>query len=605
MLSEVANKIFKSKYSVRGKESWEGACLRVASYIASVDEDHAKSTKEFFQLIYNKVFIPGGRVLANSGTGIKNLMSCFALPIEDSRKSIYETLQNAAEIFAWGGGVGYNFSNIRESGAEIKGTLGVASGPLSFMSLFDQTGEVIQQVSRRGAQIGILNVDHPDIERFIDFKSTLNERNKRIYHEYCSMNGDDDLLRKILNDDQLTHFNISVGITDEFMKAAMRKGEWSLRSVTTGDVVKKVVAEKLLNKIALRAWESGDPGVLFLDRINEDNLVPYVGEISKVNPCGEVPLLDYEPCCLGSINLTSFYNSKYKSIDFEFMEYAVRTSVRFLDNVQSLSETPVDKVNEMSKDLRRIGLGVMGWADLLAEMEIPYGSKTSLELAEYISWFISFFAWLESVELAEKRGEFPLFDPTQVDRTVLERIFTSKFVEHKFDYESMKVRNVSVTSIAPTGSIALLAGVNSSIEPFYALSYTRYITDGIGNNIKDTITEFNPILLRKLKDLSRKDMKYVKDYITSNGTLEGCRKVFERTQAAFNTAHDLSWQSHIDMQASWQKYVTNGVSKTINCPHNTTVEEIVKIFMEMWRQNVKGGTIYRDGSRMFQILNKN
>ena len=607
MLSDVANKIFKSKYASNSNETWEEACWRVSSYIASIDDDSLESAKEYFQLIYNKMFLPGGRILSNSGTDIKNLMNCFALPIGDSRNSIYETLQNAAEIFACGGGVGYNFSDIRERGALIVGTGGEASGPLSFMSLFDQTGEVMQQASRRGAQIAILNVDHPDIEEFIDFKSTLNKRNRRIVDNVGQMAVSSKAkLEKALKDDQLTHFNISVGITDKFMNAVIADEPWELKSVVTGDVVKIVYARDILNKLALRAWESGDPGVLFLDRINEDNMVPYYSKIEKVNPCGEVPLLDGESCCLGSLNLMSFYDLENKTINFELMEHAVRTAVRFLDNVQSLSETPVPKVNEISQELRRLGLGIMGWADLLAELEVPYGGQVSLNLAEYISWFVSFFAWLESIELAEKRGEFPLFDPDRVDRVVLERIFTSKFVEHKFDFENMKVRNVSVTSIAPTGTIAIIAGVNSSIEPFYALSYKRYVTDGIGNNIKDTITELNPILFRKLKELdfSDGDIKIVKKYIKDNGTLVGCPKISERLMLAFNTAHDIPWQSHIDMQSAFQKYVTNGVSKTINCPNGITVEEIAKIFIEMWRKNIKGGTVYRDGSRTFQILNK-
>jgi len=819
MLSDKAQKIFNMKYTAFPGETWEQACWRVASYIASAEEteeNKEKYTKQFFELIYNLVFIPGGRILANAGTNIKNLNNCFVLPIEDSRQSIYQTLKDASEIFAWGGGIGYNFSKLRPEGAEVKTTGGKASGPLSFMSLFDQTGEVISQASRRGAQMGMLSINHKDIEKFINYKSTPNSRNKRLLEEYkrnLELNGLDKkgtkyfhVLEKTLQDDQLSHFNISVVIDDEYMK-----GE----------------DKNLLKQIADMAWTSGDPGVFFYDRANEDNLVPYLGNLETTNPCitgdtkiltvydgprtikeladedydvlvytwnpetklpgvsvmerprltrtnvnvlevefdsglkvkctpdhnfysfrgykikakdlkvgqsirafsggvhvdkhirahgwvngkakhqytarmvwehfnekiegglilhhkdlnpvnnrlenlelvtieehnqihgrnrirnhkvvsireleekydvyngtvlgthtyiiaddkpvagdfsgivsancGEVPLLPYEPCCLGSLNLYSFV--KDEKIDFEFLEYAVRTAIRFLDNVQTLSYTPVEKINEWSSGLRRLGLGVMGLADLLAELEVPYNSDDSKGLSNYLSWFITFFSWLESINLGIERGAFPMYDPEKVNLSHIERVLHSRYNKSgRFNFEEIKnagLRNVSVTSIAPTGTIALLAGVNSGIEPFFALSYRRNITEGIGNTAKDYITELNPILFRKLEKygFSESEIDEIKSHVEKFGSLNGLEKIPEKLKRIFSISHEISPYDHVDMQSSWQEFISNAVSKTINCPQDTTPEEIFRIFNYMWQSGLKGGTIYRDKSKTFQILN--
>lgn len=857
MLEGTADKIFKLKYSQPG-ESWEDACLRISEHIANAektygatDEDVALLISKYYDLIYNLVFVPGGRVIANAGTGIKNLNNCYFLPIEDSRSGIYQTLKDAAEIFAWGGGVGYNFSDIREEGAPIKTTGGQASGPLSFMSLFDQTGEVIQQASRRGAQMGLLNVDHPDIEKFIDFKSVPNSRNERLLEEYDRnlrqrVNGQlkstkyYDVLQQTLLDDQLTHFNISVVLTDEFMSTTRKADDiFNLISRVSGQSIKAIHAKKLLERMATQAWKSGDPGVFFVDRVNEDNMVPYIGSINGTNPClvgstrimtfdgpktfkeladagtdviiyswdkntklpvlktmrnprmtrenaelvevkfdnglsvkctpdhnfysfvgekveaqklkigqsvrafsmsehrdghyrvhgwvdgrtvhqyvsrllwefhygkipvgmivhhkddneknnvisnlelitalehnkrhyqhrlengffynqtreqalarnhkvlsvtkleerqdvyngvvddthsyiilddepkagiysgivsancGEVPLLPYEPCTLGSLNLVKFYNEDDNSINFEGLEYATRLATRFLDDVQEVSYTPLDQVNLYSKGLRRIGLGTMGWADLLAELELPYDSEDAFKLGEYLSWFITFFSWLESVDLAEKRGAFPMFEEDKVDRTVLARTFTSKFVTNKFDWEHMKVRNVSVTSIAPTGSIALIAGVNSSIEPFFALAYKRHITQGVGNIATDTVIEINPILFKKLKKygLTDKEIEDVKKKVLKTGSVQGIDEIPDKLKAVFRTSREIRWQDHVTMQAAWQSYVTNAVSKTINMPKESTVEDVEQAYMMMWDKNLKGGTVYRESSKAFEILN--
>lgn len=852
MLSKNAQKIFDLKYRI-GDEDWAKTCWRVASYIAQAEkeENRKEYEKKYFELIYNLAFLPGGRIIANAGTNIKNLLNCFVLPVEDSREGIYTTLKNAAEVFAHGGGIGYNFSNLREEGAEIRSTGGNASGPLSFMSLFDQTGEVIQQASRRGAQMGILDIDHPDIEKFISFKSKLNKRNERLLDEfYRNTNGDAnktilEILNKTLADDQLTHFNISVAISDEFIKAVLEDKDWDLISRSTKEVVKTIKAKELLKQIAEMSWASGDPGVFFLDRSEEDNMVKYLGELKATNPCvtgdtkiltvyegkvpikdlvgrdilvyswssetklpavrmmsnirktrenveileiefdsglkvkctpdhnfiafrgykikakdltegqsirafsgsihkdehlrvhgwvdgkakhqyvarmiweyfngpieeglilhhkdfdpmnnsmdnlelvthamhnsihypyrltkgfffnetkdhalkrafpenhkvisikpagfadvyngvvdethtyiipdetpisgdfsgivsancGEVPLLPYEPCCLGSINLHKFYDEKTNSIDFEFLEYVVRLSVRFLDNVQELTTLPIEEINTWSRGLRRLGLGVMGWADLLAELEIPYDSKDALNLATYLSWFISFFSWLESIELANERGAFPFYDKEKVDFYLVEKTLNSKLNPYHFDIEKIKeggVRNVAITSIAPTGTISLLSGVNSGIEPFFALAYKRNITEGVGNTAKDFIIEINPILEKKLKkyEVSESDIEEIKNHVLKFGSLDGCEKIPKNILPVFYASHEISPESHVEMQSAWQTFVDNSISKTINLPQTATVKDIEDIIIFMWNNNLKGGTLYRDNSKKFQILNK-
>jgi ribonucleoside-diphosphate reductase alpha chain len=423
----------------------------VADYVSQAESNESNRLQylaDFTKIMLERTFVPGGRILANAGTNIKNLMNCFVLPIEDSRQSIYDTLGKAAEIFAWGGGIGYNFSHLRERGAPVSTTGGTASGPLSFMSLFDQTGEVISQASRRGAQMGIMNVDHPDILRFINFKNELNTRNQRLFVEYMrnlDINKLDrrgkkyfDVMRKTLADDQLTHFNMSVGITDEFMEALTNEASYGI-----------------MKEIAENAWLNGDPGVFFIDRANADNMVPYLGRIEATNPCGEVPLLPYEACCLGSINLERFVDGQY--IDFAYLQDVVKFAVRFLDNVHELNETPVEEINEAVRMTRRIGLGVMGWADALVEVGIPYDHEDAFTLADIIAKTIQTTAWETSMQLAEERGEFPAFQWDNINWKVIDDL----------ELERRPVRNVAVTSIAPTGSISLIADVNSGIEPFF------------------------------------------------------------------------------------------------------------------------------------------
>jgi len=550
MLTELGQKIFELKYAktrLNGKkETWEQACVRVAHYVSQAEENVEEQTQwmaNFTKVMIELTFVPGGRVLANAGTPIKNLMNCFVLPVEDSRVGIYTALSHAAQIFAWGGGIGYNFSTLRPKGSPVGGTNGQASGPLSFMELFNSTGEVIAQASRRGAQMGILNIEHDDIEDFIHYKNVLNEPNQRIYDEYLRnldiagldrrRKGYFNVMKKTLADNQLTHFNVSVAISNEYMENPDYKMEM----------------------IAENAWRNGDPGIYFIDRANEDNLVPYLGSLDATNPCGEVPLLPYEPCCLGSINLAQFVENGY--IDFTYLKQVVNTAVRFLDNIQTLNETPVPEINEASKRTRRLGLGVMGWADALAEMQIPYDHEDAIILAKHLGKTIQIAGWEASMDLAKEKGAFPEYQARKINWKLIDGL----------DLKRRPVRNVAVTSIAPTGSIALIAGVNSGIEPYFDRNYTRNITEGIGNVAKDTV---------KQKSLT----------------------------SDVRVAHEIHWKDHIRMQAEWQKYVDNAVSKTINMPNGVPVSSVEEAYKMAWELGCKGVTVYRDGSRTFQILER-
>lgn len=562
-LSPNADKIFKRKYArtlPSGKlEEWPQACVRVAEYVASAElrEDiRLQMLAEFTKIMLEKTFLPGGRILANAGTNIKNLMNCFVLPIEDSREGIYDTLKKAAEIFARGGGIGYNFSNLREVGAEVKSTGGKASGPLSFMYLFDQTGEVISQASRRGAQMGILDIDHPDVVEFINYKSELSRKNQRFLREYqrnVELHGfvvdtaRCRVLSKTLADNQLTHFNISVSVSDEFMKVLKHQLEWTLSNGKVYD------AEYLMLVIAENAWESGDPGIFFVDRANEDNMVPYLGNIGATNPCGEVPLLPNEACCLGSINLERFVEDDF--IDFDYIKEVVWLAIRFLDNVHTMNEMPIPEVDKAIKLTRRLGLGVMGWADMLDELRLPYDHEEAFILAEIIAKFIQTEAWKASMELAQERGDFLGFQRNNMNWNLID----------KLELPRERTRNVAVTSIAPTGSISLLCDVNSGIEPYFARDFRRNITYGVGNTAKEIIQQTS-----------------VSDSV--------------------KTAHEIHWRDHIKMQAAWQRWTCNAVSKTINMPHEATVEDIIDAYKLAWELGCKGITVYRDGSRLFQIL---
>lgn len=929
-LSPKAQKIFDLKYAITlpsgEKESWSQCCWRVSNYIASAEKEYGKTDLEvielaanYYRMIANLMFIPGGRILANAGTNITNNFNCFVLPIGDSRQEIYETLGDAAEIFAHGGGIGYNFSDVREKGAKVKGTGGFASGPLSFMELFDTTGEVISQASRRGAEMGILDCDHPDIQAFIDYKSLPNAKNERLYYELKEKLQDKAIARQIadiLIDNQLTHFNISVGLTDDFMQAVIEDKDWNLISRVDGTTVKTIKAKDLMRQIAESAWRSGDPGVIFLDKHEKGNMTPYLGKIRATNPCftsdmklltnngyktffdlatnkeeiviinengeesigkvwysgekevveirlsngvkikstpdhvykltdgtynearnlkgkqlhpylkkpnsyspdkifgfaqgdgnltrlssylhkgieinlnekdyevkllfdelgyeytqpnsrviyvsglkdallqlgfsaktlpervfpttydnwsprekssflcgcfsangsvnnrgritykntckefinklqdtldkdfgissyittnkshpvefsngtytvkesydlninrysdkvkffnsinfiqtyktelladflfemapyvtsikelgildvydfnepltnwgvvegfvvhncAEIGLLPYEPCCLGSINLAEMIEDG--QISEKKLAWVTTMAIRFLDDVHTINKTPVEKVNEAARQTRRLGLGVLGWADTLVKLGIPYDSLEALKLAEEVMKSIDAVAWGTSQYLAEERGPFEAY---QKDNIVS--------ISPNISNDS-PLRNVAVTAIAPTGSISLLCDVNSGIEPFFALTYTRYITEGVGNVIKDRITEVNPHVRDYFVEhgYDSSEVERILSSLKENGQLPD--DISKEDREVFQVAGDISWKAHIDMQAAFQKWTSNAVSKTINMPNSATVEDIENAYIYAWQAGLKSVALYRDGSKSFQILNK-
>jgi ribonucleoside-diphosphate reductase alpha chain len=625
-LNDKALKVFALKYATRKTKSWRDKCMEIAKQIAeggraygATNKQIENRTQEYFEMLFDIMAIPGGRIIANAGTGIKNLGNCFVLGIDDSRQSIYGTLKDAAEVFADGGGIGYNFSHIRQKGAEIKTTGGQASGPLSFMSLFDQTGEVISQASRRGAQMGVMNVSHPDIENFIHFKSHLNERNERMMHEYhrnlSIVNGGlkgtkyEKVLEKTLMDDQLTHFNVSVLLTDKFMQAVKDGKDWDLISPSTGEVVKTVNAKDLLMSMAKQAWESGDPGELFYDAINNDNMVKYLEMIEATNPCGEVPLLTDESCILASLNLKKYYDRHDEDgIDWALLKKNTKLLTRFLEDVVEVSEAPLEKINIKTKALRRLGLGIMGWADLLIDLNVPYDSDRAVELAEKVSWFINFHAWETSYELALERGSFKYYDANEADLKVVTKVlYDTKYGNSEIPLYRLicdGVRNVAVVSVAPTGSIAIIGGVNGGPEPFFALVYKRNITEGVGNIAKDSIYEINPALESTLKTngYSKEQIFEIMECVSKTGTMAGCDMVSHEMQILFRTANEIPWKRHVDMQAAWQKYVSNAISKTINLHQTATPQDIFDVYLYMWEKGLKGGTVYRNSSKSFQIL---
>jgi ribonucleoside-diphosphate reductase alpha chain len=606
--SGIPEKIFKMKYAIREDETWEQMCWRVSSYVAQNEEEVDYWSAEFFKFIYNQLFIPGGRILKNSGTDVKNLYNCFFFNLEDSRTSIYETLKDTAEVLAWGGGVGLRFSELREKGALIKSSNTPSSGPLSFIDLFNLTGDVIQQASRRGAMIGLLDISHPDILDFFNSKSTLSTNNKKVISDLDRITDKkQEFLTKVLIDNQLTHFNISTEVTDKFMQAVENDEDWHLISPNTAEVKQTMKARDLLMLMSKHIYESGDPGIIFKDTILKDNMVHYISDIVGTNPCAEITLLSHEPCDLASINLYKVYDMEAKQIDYELLESVVRTAVRFLDNIHDVSYTTVDKVNEMAKGLRRIGLGVMGFADLLAEMNIPYDSDDAEFLADYISWFISYFAWLESISLASEKGAFPYYDKDKVDLHVVEKVLNSPFAPITLDIEKIKevgFRNVSVTALAPTGTISLLADVNSVVEPFFALAYKRHITQGIENKALDTIIMTNPILERKLREsIPDADLEKIAKKILKSGSIQNIEEIPAEIKRVFKTSNEIEPEDHIRIQAAWQKYVSNSVSKTINLKESATVEDIYNALILMWKNNLKSSTLYRNNSKLFQILN--
>lgn len=565
MISENGIKVLERRYLAKDeegnvKETPEELFKRVASFIAGADKifEPDKDTKElenkFYKIMSNLDFLPNSPTLMNAGRDLGQLSACFVLPVEDSMEGIFDAIKYAAIIHKSGGGTGFSFSRLRSKGASVNSTGGVASGPISFMKVFNSATEAVKQGGvRRGANMGILRIDHPDILEFIQCKK---------------------------NDKEITNFNISVGITEKFMEAVEKGEEYELVEPHTKEVKGKLKADEVFELIIDMAWNNGEPGIIFLDRINRDNVVPEMGEIESTNPCGEQPLLPYESCNLGSINLAACVgkNKKGTYIDYEKLGDLVDASVHFLDNVIEVNKYPLARIDEMTKNTRKIGLGVMGFADMLIELGIPYDSEEGIKTADSVMSFINERSKQASIKLAEVRGTFPSFNIS---------IFAEK---------GMKLRNATTTTIAPTGTISIIAGVSSGVEPLFAVSFIRNVMDN------DELPEVNPLFERVAKERGFYNVELMRK-IAKLGSVRHIKEVPEDVRRVFGTAHDIDPMWHIRMQAMFQKYTDNAVSKTVNFRNEATKEEVRKAYILAYKLGCKGVTIYRDGSRDSQVLN--
>ena len=535
--------------------------LRVAKNIASAERKYKiteaeirETEKKFFDIMTDLDFLPNSPTLMNAGRELQQLAACFVLPVGDSMSSIFEALKETALIQKSGGGVGYSFSNIRPKNDVVLSTKGVSSGPISFMTVFNAATDTIKQGgTRRGANMGILRVDHPDILDFITAK------------EDC---------------EKLNNFNISVGVTEAFMKAVENDGEYDILNPRTKETVTRYKAREIFEKIVNHAWKNGDPGIIFLDRLNKDNPTPHIGTIESTNPCGEQPLLPYEACNLGSINLANMVreDDSIKSIDFDKLRKVTRISTRFLDDVIDAGKYPLEKITEMVKSNRKIGLGVMGFADMLLMLEIPYNSEQALEISKNIMSFINDVSKEESRELAVQRGEFPNFKGSVYDTP-----------------DGYKIRNATTTTIAPTGTLSIIASCSSGIEPVFAISFIKNVMDN------DKLMEVNPYF----EEAAKKDGFYSKELmetIAQKGSLKEIGVIPDNYKRIFVTAHDIAPIWHVRMQAAFQGYVDNAVSKTVNFPSDATVKDVEDVYMLAYRLGCKGITIYRDKSRDSQVL---
>lgn len=560
MLSKNALKVLEKRYLRKDKngkiiETPEEMFRRVAHNIAGADkkygEDAKKTEKEFYEIMSSLLFLPNSPTLMNAGTPIQQLSACFVLPVEDSMEGIFEAIKHTALIHQSGGGTGFSFSRIRPKGDIVRSTGGVASGPVSFMKVFNASTDVIKQGGRRrGANMGILRVDHPDILEFITCKEDTRE---------------------------LTNFNISVAVTNAFMEAVKQKKPYPLINPRTGKKVNELDAESVFNKIIEMAWRNGEPGIIFLDRINKDNPTPHIGEIEATNPCGEQPLLPYESCNLGSINLSKLV--KNGKIDFEKLKDVVWKAVHFLDNVIDMNKYPIKEIRKMTLANRKIGLGVMGFADMLIQMGIPYNSEEALNVAEEIMAFIQKEGRKASADLGERRGSFPNFKGS---------IWDGK-------YDAM--RNATVTTIAPTGSISIIAGCSSGIEPLFAITFIRNVLDE-----GDRLFEINPYFEKLAKEKGFYSDELMKKIAQNKGSVQEMGEVPQDIQKVFVTALDISPEWHVRMQAAFQKYTDNATSKTVNFRENATIEDVKKVYLLAYELGCKGITVYRYGSREGQVL---
>ena len=583
-LSQNAIKVLERRYLKKNEdgkivETPKDMLRRVANNIAQADllydpnADINETEQRFYETMANLEFIPNSPTLMNAGRELQQLSACFVLPIGDSMEEIFTAVKDTALIHKSGGGTGFSFSKLRAAGSRVATTSGVSSGPISFMKVFDGATEAIKQGgTRRGANMGILRVDHPDIEEFIVCKQ---------------------------DNTKFNNFNISVSLTEHFMKCVENDEEYELLDPHTKRAIKRVPARRIFNSIVESAWKNGEPGIIFIDRINRDNPTPSLGEIESTNPCGEQPLLPYESCNLGSINLSKMVKPKnsneYKAmsneknsthcssliancsfeIDWEKLKDTVWLSVHFLDNVIDMNRYPLKKIELITKGNRKIGLGVMGFADMLILMGVSYNSNRAIEVAEEVMSFINRESRMASSSLAKKRGVFPN--------------------NHQSTLSSQQLRNATTTTIAPTGTISIIAGCSSGIEPIFAVSYIRTVMD------KDELVEVHPIFLEMAKERGFYSERLMKD-IAKKGHICDMPEIPEDICKFFVTSHNISPEWHIKMQSAFQKYTDNAVSKTVNFKTSAAEEDVKKVYMLAYKLGCKGVTIYRDGSRDEQVL---
>jgi ribonucleoside-diphosphate reductase alpha chain len=528
---------------------------RVAFHVAQAE--HAFKTghsveeieERFYRMMRSSEFLPNSPTLMNAGTSLGQLSACFVIPVRDSIDEIFRALRDMAKVHQSGGGTGFNFSNLRPKGDLVSSTKGQASGPVSFMKIFDEaTGVIVQGGRRRGANMGILRCDHPDIIEFIEAKAEKA---------------------------RFSHFNLSVGVTDAFMEAVKRNTRFALINPRTEKETQRVKARALFDLIVNAAWRNGDPGLIFLDEINRGNPTPFVGAIEATNPCGELPLLDYESCNLGSINVSAF--TKEGAVDWEMLKDLIGWSIRFLDDVIEVNRYPLPEIEEISLANRKVGLGVMGFADMLIKLGIPYNSRDAVGFAEELMGFIHRESLKASMGLAEERGVFPNFEKSLYAR------------------DNRRIRNATVNTVAPTGTISILAGCSSGIEPLFAVSFMRNVLSGT------KLFEVHPLF----EELARKKGIYRREIlsqIAQSGSIRKIKGIPRDMKRIFATAFDLTLEQHLMIQAAFQNHTDNSVSKTINLPRDATIEDVRRIYLMAHKLRCKGITVYRYGSKEEQVL---
>lgn len=532
---------------------------RVAANIAEAERRYrkrvppARLARSFYEMMAKLEFLPNSPTLMNAGGRLQQLSACFVLPVEDSLESIYETLKHQALIHQSGGGTGFSFSRLRPKDDVVATTHGIASGPVSFMRIFNTSTDVIKQGgTRRGANMGILRVDHPDILEFIQAKRHPQE---------------------------LTNFNISVGVTDAFMQAVARGRDYPLINPRTNKVVRRVSAQMVFDALIEAAWTSGEPGIIFLDQINRTQPTPAVGEIEATNPCGEQPLLPYESCVLGSINLSKFVAGpeQTRHIEYERLAETIGLAVRFLDNVIDMTRFPLEAIAEVTTRNRKIGLGVMGFADLLILLNIPYDSEEALKLGESLMRFVREHAHQASADLARARGVFP------------------NYAKSRLKESGERRRNATVTTIAPTGTISIIADCSAGIEPLYGVSFVRTVMDDV------RLATVHPEFLRLARRYGIATDALIRE-VSQQESIQHLTEIPPDLRRLFVTAHDVSPEHHVKMQAAFQKYSDSGVSKTINLPAGASQADVAAAFRLAYHLGCKGLTVFRTGSREKQVL---